>query len=211
MRPGVAALMVAALVCAAGAAAGLRWYQRFMQPELPAVAAPDIASLFVDDTPVQLTVFSGGQFAPWRTTADEVRTSPALWRRMHLAEWNNVEVSLREAALDNMLLKYRDLLANPTTWDRMRTEDWDDVPQPIRTVAYREMAAYWAGSAIPRGMAAASPAPYAGRHRDGVGSSTAPATSTDGLIDMGLGMASDLRRRMRALHAWDGCHQRDDI
>ncbi len=59
MRPGVAALMVAALVCAAGAAAGLRWYQRFMQPELAAVAAPDIASLFVDDTPVQLTVFSG--------------------------------------------------------------------------------------------------------------------------------------------------------
>lgn len=110
-----------------------------MQPEIPFVASPGITSLFVDDTPVQLTVFSGGQFAPWRTTADEVRTSPALWRRMHLAQWNNVEVSLRESALDNMLLRYRGLLANPTTWDGMQPEDWDDVPQPTRTVAYREI------------------------------------------------------------------------
>ena len=206
MRPGVAALMVAALVCAAGAAAGLRWYQRFMQPELPAVAAPDIASLFVDDTPVQLTVFSGGQFAPWRTTADEVRTSPALWRRMHLAEWNNVEVSLREAALDNMLLKYRDLLANPTTWDRMRTEDWDDVPQPIRTVAYREMAAYWAGFYHLGRRYGLPPATGADTLAAIVMSESwfehrARFVNRDGSVDMGLGMASDYaRRRMRALH-----------
>lgn len=27
----------------------------------------------------------------------------------------------------------------------MKAADWDRVPQPIRTVAYRQMAAYWAG------------------------------------------------------------------
>ncbi len=195
------------LAAVVSAAAGLRWHHRFMQPEIVVVAAPDITSLFVDDLPVDLTVHAGGQFAPWRATRDEVRTSRSLWRRMHLAQWNAVDGPLREAALDNMLLVYRAVLANPDVWDTMRAEDWDNVPQPIRTVAYREMAAYWAGFyhlgrryGLPPATGADTLAAIVMteswfEHR-------ARYVNRDGSVDLGLGMASEYaRRRIRALHA----------
>src|SRR5688572_31109672 len=48
-------------------------------------------------------------------------------------------------ALPILLMRYHELLFTPTRWDAMTAHDWDWVPQPIRTVAYRQMAAYWAG------------------------------------------------------------------
>lgn len=201
----VAAVVV--LACIAGAVSGLRRYQTLMRPDLPPVEAPVIDALFIDETPVLVTVFAGGHHAPWATTVEEVRTSPALWQRMHLAQWNGVDAPLRETALDTMLLHYRSLLANPAAWDRMTTGDWDAVPQPIRTVAYREMAAYWAGFYrlgrrydLPPGTLADTLAAIVMteswfEHR-------ARFTNRDGSVDMGLGMASDYaRRRLRALHA----------
>lgn len=202
-------LVTVLLVCVgvAGVVSGERRYRAFMRPEWPVVAAPVVTGLFRDETPVQVTVFAGGEEAPWTTTADEVRTSPPLWQRMRLAQWNDVPAPLREAALENMLLHYRALLANPTTWDGMRTADWDAVPQPIRTVAYRQMAAYWAGFYhlgrrydLPPGTVADTLAAIVMteswfEHR-------ARFVNRDGSVDMGLGMASDYaRRRLRALHA----------
>ena len=42
-------------------------------------------------------------------------------------------------------MRYHELLFTPTRWDAMTAHDWDWAPPPIRTVAYRQMAAYWAG------------------------------------------------------------------
>lgn len=199
--------MLASIAVVAGLAAAATWQQRNMAPELMPVTEPQTVDLFVNRTPVMLTVFAGGQFAPWLTNVDEVLTSQALWRRMHLAEWNGVIAPLREDALDNMLLRYRGILASPQTWDRMGIADWDEVPQPIRTVAYREMAAYWAGFyhlgrryEIPPATAADTLAAIVMseswfEHR-------AQFVNRDGSVDMGLGMASEYaRRRLRALHS----------
>src|SRR5687767_7689357 len=127
-------------------AAGLAWWwQRWSATALPYVPAVDLSALFTDSTPVTVTFPAGGERVTWNTTADEVRRSVTLWRRMHLADWNRVPVGLREEGLDNMLMRYRELLFAPTRWDAMTAHDWDWVPQPIRTIAYRQMAAYWAG------------------------------------------------------------------
>jgi hypothetical protein len=127
-------------------AAGLAWWsQRWFATTLPPIAPLDISAVFTDSTPVTITFPAGAERLTWNTTADEVRASVTLWGRMHLADWNRVPAGLRQEGLDNMLMRYRELLFTPARWDAMTAHDWDWVPQPIRTIAYRQMAAYWAG------------------------------------------------------------------
>lgn len=136
-------LSVAAfLIVAAAAYAGLR---QFLATSVPVAAPLDLYSVFVDSTPLTVTIAAGGERVEWRTTADDVRRNQALWRRMHLANWNEVRAPLRSEALDHMFERYRGVLMSPSVWDAMDTHDWDVIPQPMRTVAYRQMVAYWAG------------------------------------------------------------------
>lgn len=139
-----------AFACVALATVGMVWVVRIWwraidASPLPQVPTLDLSRLFVDDTPVLVTFPIGSERMAMETTADEVRRSVTLWRRMHLADWNRIAPALREESLDNMLSRYRALLFTPSEWDRMSTDDWDEVPQPIRTIAYRQMVAYWAG------------------------------------------------------------------
>ena len=87
----------------------------------------------------------GSRQLPWTTTADELRSDPTAWRRMHLADWKRVTTPLMEAGVERMMAQYRPILMRPPAWDAMDAGDWDLLPQPIRTVAYRQMAHYWAG------------------------------------------------------------------
>ena len=120
-------------------------FRSWMDVPAPYVEPLNLYALIVDATPVMVTVYAGGDYAPWQTTAHALRTDAAMWRRMHLEDWNGVPDALRAEGLDAQLARYRQLLMSPDIWDRMTVSDWDQVPQPVRTVAYRQMIAYWIG------------------------------------------------------------------
>jgi hypothetical protein len=193
---------------AALAALGVRWgyrtWTRAAAITLPAVPTLNLLDMYVDRVPVSITI--RGAAAPWRTTASELRGSVELWRRMHLEDWNAVPEGLREDSLDRLLDHYYPILMSPDRWDRMDADSWDVIPQPIRTLAFRQMAAYWAGFygvgdrygldpvVIRRTLAAIAMSESWFDHR-------AISISRDGNRDLGLAQASDYaRERFRTLH-----------
>jgi len=130
------------------AAAGLVAHDALRQRTatvLPAVPPVDVYALFVDDTPVAVTLTEGFTRVPHVATRDAVRSDPTLWRRMHVADWDVLSDDLRRAGLEAMLARYRGVLWTPGTWDAMSAHDWDAVPPPIRALAFRHMLQYWTG------------------------------------------------------------------
>jgi hypothetical protein len=138
-----AAVVVACLALIA--VYGSLWLRAATETAAPSVAAIDVYGQFIDSTPVAITVYAGGEYVPWSTTVHAIRTDGALWRRMHLVNWNSVPAPFRAQGLDALLERYRPVLTNPRIWDVMTIPDWDLVPQPVRTVAFRQMVAYWTG------------------------------------------------------------------
>ena len=94
------------VVLVALSAAAIAWLDRSLTTVIPSVPAPDLIEMFFDRTPVTVTFTIAGQPLEWRTTADDVRGNLTLWRRLHLAEWNQVPKALRQQGLDNMLARY---------------------------------------------------------------------------------------------------------
>ena len=204
-RP-VFVLLAWVLLAGAGTLSGLAWLDQRLETTLPGVQPIDVYHLFIDDTPVTVTLAVGGEHVDWKTTADELRRNATLWRLMHLADWNTVSESLRQDALEQMILRYSGILMNPQQWDVMGPADWDLVPQPMRTIAYRQMVAYWTGyydvgerfGLAPRVVADTLSAIVMSEswfdHR-------AFGVNRDGSRDIGLAQASDFARgRLRQLH-----------
>lgn len=195
-----------AVAATTGGFATRQWLQRYLAAPALSVQAPDLRHLFVDGTPVTVTVSGGGDDATWVATAHEVRRSPVLWRRLHLAHWNAVPEPLRSEGLDAILAHYHAELLHPARWDAMRAADWDAVPQPVRTVAYREMVAYWTGFYDVGGRHGLAPRVVADTLAAIVMSESwfehrARFANRDGSVDLGLAMASEYARiRMRRLH-----------
>lgn len=133
--------VLAGVAFAAGVSGALSWEHTWAPVAWPTVPVVDVAELFVDATPVTITLVVGRDHAPWHVTADELRHNLPLWRRLRLADWNSVPDDLRRQGLDNMLSRFSATILSPSEWDGMDAADWDAVPQPVRTLAYRRMVA----------------------------------------------------------------------
>ena len=202
-----AALLLLALGAAPGLTQVAARVQRAIHLAPPPIEPLDLSTLFVDATPVVVTYPAGDERIHVTTTADEVRHSRTLSRRMHLADWNAVPEHLRQVALDRMITEHYRLLIDPRRWDAMTAEDWDWVPQPMRTVAFRHMVDFWAGyyqvgrayalppRAVAETLAAIVMSESWFNHRSVL-------VNPDGTLDVGLGGASAFaRERLRQLYA----------
>jgi hypothetical protein len=81
---------------------------------LPDVRPIELYTVFLDLTPITVTVTAGDQRIEWQTSVHQVRTSGTLWQRMHLVDWNAIPEPLRSEGLDNLLATYRPILMNPS-------------------------------------------------------------------------------------------------
>ena len=101
-RAGLREATVFIAVLLVSAVTGSVWLHEYLESPSPEVRPIDPYKPLFDLTPVTVTVTAADQRVEWRTSVHEVRMDWTLWRRMHLADWNNVTETLRQEGLGNM-------------------------------------------------------------------------------------------------------------
>jgi hypothetical protein len=200
-------LLLVAVLAVLAAAGAWWWLEARLATELPYVAPVSVQAAFVDSVPITVTISVPGAQLPWPTTTDALLDDSTLWSMMHVADWNRVPDDLRARGIDAMLSRYQAILVSPQTWDAMTADDWDRIPQPIRMVAFRHMAAYWAGFYDIGGPEGVPPGLVSDTLQAIVMSESwfehrTVAVNANGTRDLGLAGASDFARaRLRQLRA----------
>jgi hypothetical protein len=141
-RRSIVGVLTLSLTCTV---LGRVWFYGPTDLILPYVKPIDPYAAMFDVSSITVTIAAGGERVGWHTTVHDVHTNSALWRRMHLENWNTVPEPLRSEALDLDTAVRAYNRGTPAAHDSLGTEYLHTVRRRLhRFIQNRNAPAAWA-------------------------------------------------------------------